>query len=98
MTLLAACPWCQFTEDNLLPHKMYTSSWTSCTIFWHLNLYILNVISCQHIPMSVMLGVASSTANDVIMRIAGLVVGCDCRRRESLEWRHNDNSWLSRWW
>ena len=32
--------------------------------------------------MSVTLGVASSVPNDVIMRMAGLVAGCECHRRE----------------
>jgi len=56
-------------------------------------LYILNAVRCPYVrtyvrrPTSVTLGVASSVANDVIMRIAGLVAGCDLRAR----WHHNEN-------
>jgi len=34
------------------------------------------------VSTSVTLGVASSVASDVIMRIAGFVAGCERRRRE----------------
>ena len=34
---------------------------------------------------------ASSVANDVIMRIADLVAGCERRRHEPREWHHNEN-------
>jgi len=49
------------------------------------HLYILNTVRCPYVRtfvrtyvrLSVTLGVASSVANDVIIRIAGLVAGCD---------------------
>jgi len=55
--------------------------------------YILNAVRCPYVYVrsSVMLGVASSISNDVIMRIAGLVAGCEGRRREPREWHHNEN-------
>ena len=48
------------------------------------NLYILHAVRCPYVRTSVTLGVASRVVNDVIMRIAGLVAGCERRR-------HNEN-------
>jgi len=51
-----------------------------------LHLYILNAVRCPYVSTSVMLGVASSVANDVIMIIAGLVIGGTNQRYG--DWRH----------
>jgi len=47
------------------------------------NLYILNAVRCPYVCSSVTLGVASSVANDVIIR-----TGAASAERE---WRHNEN-------
>jgi len=48
-------------------------------------LYILNAVRCPYVRTSVTLVMASSVTNDVIMRMAGLVAGCERRRREPRE-------------
>ena len=63
-------------------------SWFIAYIMSDKSLYILNAVRCPYIRSPVTLGVANSVANDVIMRIAGLVAGCERRRREPREYRH----------
>ena len=58
----------------------------------HLCILTRNKVSVRtFVRPSVTLGVASSVANDVIMRTAGLGAGCQRRRREPHERRHNEN-------
>jgi len=78
-----------FEDSHLLYHIFFgtfSCYWINEQVVSHLwNLYILKAVRCLYFRTSVMVGVASSVANDIIMR-TGLQ-----------EWCHNDSRCLWRY-
>jgi len=81
------CTKCHMTS-SVFPPSMESRLFQLRKLY---HLYILNAVRCPYVRSSVTSGVASSVANDVIMRIASLVAGCKRRRRERRKWCHNEN-------